>query len=240
MEDLKKKYFELYDLNDDWSVAQFSFVNPTGLDVTLNIFDPTILFEYPTKSALIGLPPVFYISGSTNYNNFIRDILNSPAWVRRIVFYSNTDVNFNQVLNQTYTDANGIQVNVPRIPSLSIGISQFQTGIGMVDFKDDNFVLGINEFFSNFFVGANSQITLILIYNQIEKSSLLSDKTKLMSTLDLVPEPVQVVGHKDLENGIPFDYIPTISEKAYMNKGKNLIKPFDFVHFYKIYKQSDG
>ncbi len=226
---------KIWGLDGNWEVTEFDLTNDTFFNVNMDIFNPNTLTLVDTEISNSGVPN-FFIGGSTNYNYFLRDILYAPALVRRIVFYSSTAVNFNQVVNHTYKDANGVQINFPRIPSLSVGMAQFQSGIGMLDFPSNELILGINEWFSNFFIRARSEIKMILIYKQIDKSNLLTNKVKLISNTDIIPEPVQQVSEDDL-NRTPFDYIPIISERTYLNKSKNLISPFDLSAFNKAFEQ---
>ena len=231
---ITKKDEILYGLKGDWEITQFDLVNAKVTNQLVDLFNTAVLANYPLP--LSGVPD-FAIGGSTNYNVFVKDIIYSPILVRRIVFYSDIARNFNQVINHTYKDANGVRINIPRIPSLSVGVNQFQSGIGMLDFHENELILGVNEYFRNFFVRALSTIRIILIYKQIEKSALLSTKVSLVDTLDITKEPVQIVSENDL-NSTPFDYIPIISEKAYLKGRKNLISPFDLSSFNGLFEQT--
>jgi hypothetical protein len=194
---LKKSVGERYGLDGEFDEMIFTLYNPTTTGVYFDLFKP---FEaqqvnipnspygyiqppitFPTP-ALTPLPPpvtpVFWIDGSEDYNETVRDLVYSPAWVRRIYIYSQSQSNFNQVINHLYKDANGNRRIVPRFPSLSVGINQFQGWIGQLNFDDDDrveCVLGINQWFRQVYIAPNSDITFLLIYNQIDKSKILSD-----------------------------------------------------------------
>jgi len=57
---------------------------------------------------------------------------------------------------------------------LSVATVQFQAGIGLVDYPNKEFILGINQWYKEIKVVANSDLTMILVYQQIQKSDLLS------------------------------------------------------------------
>ena len=153
------------------------------------------------------IPQVSYIGGSFDYNAFIQDVINNPVGVDRMVIVSQNNGNFNQVLNVVYKDANGIETQNPFIPSLSVGISQFQSGIGKVDFPNSELVLGVNQYLSNFLVKANSEVKVLLIYKQLEKSKLLSDKKGMFGRLEIKCNPIQTLKPN---SDAPFDYFPII------------------------------
>jgi YVTN family beta-propeller protein len=166
-------------------------------------------------------PPIPYITGgSFNYNEFIQDIINNPVGVDRLIIVSQQNTtNFNQVINVVYKDANGIETQNPFIPSLSVGTSQFQSGIGKVDFNSE-LVLGVNQYFSNFLVKANSTVKVLLIYKQLEKSKLLTDKKGMCGRLEFKGNPLQT--YNPTNNDAPFDYFHVIPIKP----TKPTIRPF--------------
>jgi YVTN family beta-propeller protein len=166
-------------------------------------------------------PPIPYIGGgSFNYNEFIQDIINNPVGVDRLILVSQQNTtNFNQVLNVVYKDANGIETQNPFIPSLSVGTSQFQSGIGKVDFNSE-LVLGVNQYFSNFLVKANSTVKVLLIYKQLEKSKLLTDKKGMCGRLEFKCNPLQT--YNPTKDDAAFDYFHVIPIKP----TNPTIKPF--------------
>ena len=162
----------------------------------------------------INSPLSPYITSSFNYNEFIQDIIYNPVWVERIVFYSQSQTTFNQVINNTSKDANGNLMNNPYIPSMSVGTSQFQSGIGKLDFPNAELVLGVNQYLANFTVAPNSDIKLILIYKQLQKIELLTDKEKMCNRIITTRNPIQPVMEKDNKVAdskyIVFDFIPFV------------------------------
>lgn len=188
------EFLKRWDIDDDWNIVQYNCINPTSSDVYFNLFDPNILYNVPDA------PPSFFIRGSSNYNQDLRDYRNSPAWIRRVEVYSHNQENLNQVINHTYKDANGNEMNIPRIPSLSIGVNQYQGWRAELDFKGNaDMVLGINQWFTNLFIKAHSQIGFIFIYNQLQLTKLLSKKSFVDRSITFVPNDVQSVSEKTLD-----------------------------------------
>jgi YVTN family beta-propeller protein len=160
----------------------------------------------------LSAPPIPYITGSFNYNEFIQDVINNPVCVERLILVSQQNTtNFNQVINVVYKDANGIETQNPFIPSLSVGTSQFQSGIGKVDFLDECLVLGVNQYFSNFTNYALSTVKVLLIYKQLEKSKLLTNKKGMCGKLEFKCNPLQTFN--PTKDDAAFDYFHIIPIK---------------------------
>jgi hypothetical protein len=152
-------------------------VNITYSPTTNNLYFST---QQPIEGLNTLLPPTaFYISGDSDINQIVRDGFYSPYWIRRLYFYSSNTQNFNQNFFLLTKDANGNLCEFPQVPSLSVATLQFQAGIGLVDYPNKEFILGINQWYKELKVVANSELSLILVYQQLEKSDLLSyiDKT---------------------------------------------------------------
>jgi YVTN family beta-propeller protein len=171
----------------------------------------------------LSAPPNAYITGSFDYNQFIQDIINNPVCVERVVVVSQNTRNFNQVINVVSKDANGIECQFPFIPSLSVGMNQFQNGIGKVDFLDSCLVLGVNQYFSNFLNVANSIVKVLLIYKQLQKSKLLTDKKGIVGRLDFKPNPIKE--YKPTKDAPAFDYFQKVD--------KPKIRPFSIKQLFK-------
>ena len=120
--------------------------------------------------------PTFYIlsSGASDYNQDVRDFFNNPAWIRKIFIYSDNSTNFNQIFSQITKDANGNALYLPQNAGISVGVMQFQQRIGELDFPNKDLILGINQWFEGLTIEPNSQYTMILVFQQIEKADLLS------------------------------------------------------------------
>jgi len=159
-----------YDLEGDWDELIFTLHNPTAIDVFFDLFSPMVSYQ----ANIPDVPPTFYIDGSSGYNMTVRDFFNAPAWVRRIYIYSHNEANFNQIITHVYKDANGNEVNIPRIPNISVGVNQFQGWIGQLDFDNYETVFGINQWYQRVLIKAFSDISFLLIYKQIDKYKILT------------------------------------------------------------------
>jgi YVTN family beta-propeller protein len=164
------------------------------LGIVFNVTDNTFYVSSNNTDDISVLSPAIvtttYIGGSDNYNTFVRDVMNNPMSVKDIMFYSNTPANLNQVIYTTKKDANGIAVYEPQIPSLSINVGQFQASIAKLDFGDKGFTLDTNSSLSNFTVAPKSEVKLILVQQQIERSALLP---QLTDNSDLTKNEVETV-----------------------------------------------
>jgi hypothetical protein len=148
-------------------IVNFAY-SPTTNNIYISTFQATA-----GQNTLLP-PTAFYIGGDSNINQIVRDGFYSPYWIRRLYFYSSNTTNFNQNFFLLTKDANGNLCESPQVPSLSVATLQFQAGIGLVDYPNKEFILGINQWYKELKVVANSELSMILVYQQIEKSDLLS------------------------------------------------------------------
>ena len=176
----------------------------------------------------VSPPLTFYITGSSQYNQDIRDFMLNPAWIRRILFYSHTEENFKQVLKHIYKDANGNECLIPRTPSLAVGVNQLQGWIGELDFKDSiDMILGINQWFKEVLIKANSQVTFILVYKQIELTKLLSNKGVICNDATSCHNSVEKVSEYELA---VTDQITNtdFKQNMYLGMKEKAVVPFNF------------
>jgi hypothetical protein len=156
----------------EWDIMAFTFTNPTPIASTIEPFNPQLANTVNFPTTPIALAP--YVIGDSDYNLVVRDGFNSPYWIRRAYFFSQDTANFNQTFYHIYKDANGNEYNVPQTPSLSVGTMQFQSGIGQLDYEDKQTVFGINQWYTNVRLSPFSDLTMIFMYQQLDKSQLLS------------------------------------------------------------------
>ena len=179
---------------------------------------------------------VFYITGTSGdgsgYNSSVRDYFNSPAWVRRIYFYSKDEDNFKQVITHLYIDANGDECQIPKIPSTTVGVNQFQGWMAELDLPNKDTVFGINQWYQNVLIKKNSELTFLVIYKQIDKAQVLSlvsplEKGNLCNELNYCPNLTRKWTEKDL---YLYDTAKSSEFKQNMFKGEKsyAVKPFRF------------
>lgn len=197
----------------------YNSVNKTTYTVDLQ--DVNVFFQPQTAT--------LYITGDSNYNFVVRDGFNSPYWVDRMYFYSQNVPNFNQTFFKVTKDANGNFEEEPNVPSLSVSTMQFQSGIGIVKYPNKSLVLGINQWFKGLLIKAQSQITIIFVYQQLEKSYLLSASKNADLYIDRDFDdsvnrrnPIQKFKLEDLNDIMP------------LNNGDYEIVPFSISNFNNI------
>jgi len=191
----------------------------------------------PLRYGLITVASaLFYITGTSSdggdYNVAVRDFLYSPCWVRRIYVYSKDKDNFNQSITHIYKDANGNRCKIPKIPSLTVGVNQFQGWMAELDLPDKDTIFGINQWYQQVLIKKHTELTFLLIYKQLEKSHLLSmvsplEKGTLCNEMNSCPNLVRKWSEKDL---YLYDTAKTTPFKQNMFKGQksDAVKPFSF------------
>jgi len=171
-------------INMSTDLVEFSLSFTQLLDRITLAFSPTqniIYFGSDTAvpyqlNSLTAVSSTVYIlgSGGSTYNDDVRDFFNNPAWVRKIFVYSDNNTNFNQIFSKVTKDANGNACFDPQNAAISVGTMQFQQRIGQLDFPDKDLILGINQWFDGLTLEPNSNYTMILVFQQLKKSDLLS------------------------------------------------------------------
>lgn len=229
----------LYRFNGTTNVLEFTttFVQPTNI-ISL-AFSPAQNIIYATSTdATTGLnsftalqTATLYISGSgsSSYNDDVRDFFNNPAWVKKIFVYSDNNANFFQIYNRLWKDANGKEIKYPLNAGISVSTQQFQSRIGVLDFTDDDkLILGINQWLEGLVLEPNSNYTMILAFQQIKKSDLLSSYpsggNRLINDLtDYVSQinPLRTYSMKDLNRVMP------------LNSGEFSVQPLNISDFNK-------
>ncbi len=157
-----------------------------------------------------------YVTGSDDYNEWVRSTFNDPMLVRRIEYLSQNTINFNQVLNKTHKDANGNEVHIPLIPELSVCMTTFQNGIAQMEFEEGHLTFGKGgDYFADFTVQPLSEIKFLIYYKQTDAGALLSDKGResIFGDLNFPHNEPKSWSEKELTSGvycaetsiIPFD-----------------------------------
>jgi hypothetical protein len=119
-------------------------------------------------------PATCYITGSTEYNEFIQDFSRSPKCVRQIVLYAPNAHQVNIPFNLLIRDANGLQVNVPYLPNTTLSTDQFQPNIATLDFSCKELILDNQYVFSQYLVPANTKVPMIVYYCDITKVEIMT------------------------------------------------------------------
>ena len=171
----------------------------------------------------------FWIDGSAGYNFSVRDFFTNPCWVRRIYIFSKDENNFKQVINHLYKDANGHEFQIPLIPSLSVGINQFQGWIAELDFPNNEVVFGINQWFKDVLIEKRSELTMLLIYKQIDKSAMISS-VGLKTAWDETSKYNNTLRKWSERDLALYDTakISPYKQNMYLGQTQDVVRPFDF------------
>lgn len=156
-------------------------------------------------------PVVPYFIGSFNYNQFIQDIQDNPVLVKCLMLYSSNINNINQVFTTTVKNANGLQAQIPRYPSLSVPTNQLQSSVSKVCFGA-GFILDVTSYLGGVTIQAVSSIKLILIQKQVKKADYI---WKDNCQLEFKPNQIQYVKGANASNNIEF--YPIKSEEPIKN-----------------------
>lgn len=155
--------------NEVYDLVEFSVTNPTSSDVQFdffNTYDMPIVPTSPTGS--------LYVVGSSNYNQFVRQLPDMPKRIRRVIVIGESVSDLSNNLKIQYKDANGKQRSFSKLPNIKVSPYQYQGRYSMVDFKYGEFVLNGNMTIQNYVIPANKTISFIFFYKEIKKSNLLS------------------------------------------------------------------
>lgn len=161
-----------FPLDMEWDINQIDFVNATSNDVTIDVFNSITLTNFQTTP----LPNTFYIRStfSFSYNAILQDIRKNPVMVRRIELITANQSQFNQPFNILKRDANGHQLNIPRLPNVDLCVNQIQSNIVSIDFNDRELILDDNTMFSQYTFSANTTTRMVIFYKQVNRIDLMT------------------------------------------------------------------
>lgn len=137
-----------------------------------------------------------FISGSTDYNSFVRDTLTNPKKLDRLMIYAENNANLLNPLGVNKLDANGNQCSLVRLPNITVGGNQFQGQIGQLDFE--NYILDITASFT-YTLPAFTTIKWVLYYKEYERSDLLYGVSMIESFDANLPEDPNTYDEKYLQ-----------------------------------------
>jgi hypothetical protein len=111
-----------------------------------------------------------FVTGTSDYNAFVRDLEDNPIQVEEIRFIVQNQNQFDNVLNVKYIDANGVQTEYPRFPILDLSIFQFQSQLAVVKFQQ--LIFNGKIFFADYVLNPNETVILTMKYWQLWKRCL--------------------------------------------------------------------
>ncbi len=154
------------------------------LGIAYNSIDDTAYFcEVGADSvSVIDQVQLFFITGTWDYNQFLRDLSVNPKLVRQIVFVASS-TQLAQPIQLAYKDFYGISWLTPRYPSLNITPYMPQIIISEMDFdyKNMELVFDSTHYISNYQVAANTSMVLLIYYKELILSNMLEVGATLLS-----------------------------------------------------------
>lgn len=141
----------------------------------------------------------FYITGTTNYNQFVTELQNVPKRVRHIRL---TVESYSQMAVPFYLlkrDANGNFCGVPRIPTEELRPEDYQSFMCEMAFKPKELILNNNEIISGYTVAPESTVKMVLYFDEIDMSDLLSEKLNVYNQIETKVEDLNTISEATLE-----------------------------------------
>lgn len=171
-------YISIIDCSSNTTTGTLSVgTTPRGL-----FFNPSMSTIYITNSSsndvYVYSPlvyPYFYINGSTSYNGFLRELQNTPKRVRHITMVVESGNQLTIPYEIVIRDANGNQKTNPKIPNTYTSVNQTQSFVCEIDFDPKELILNNTNIFSQYTILANSTVKMVIYYDEIDKSDMLSE-----------------------------------------------------------------
>lgn len=119
---------------------------------------------------------VYNVSGTADYNSFVRDSQVNPKKLDRLMIYAQANSNLENPLGLNTEDANGNSCGDVKFPTNTVSVNQFQGAIAQVDFED--FMIDVNTSI-NYTIPAQTTIKWVLFYKEYKRKDLLSGKVMI-------------------------------------------------------------
>lgn len=121
------------------------------------------------------VPQVPYVSGSTSYNEFLRELQNTPKRVGHISLLVDN-------ISQQYVpyeilkrDANGNQETYVKLPNTYTSVNQSQISVCYLSFGEKELVLDNTTILSRYTILPTTSVKMVIYYDEIDKSDMLSE-----------------------------------------------------------------
>ncbi len=144
--------------------------------------------------------PNVYITGSGNYNEFVTELQNTPKRVRHIRL---TVESYSQMAIPMYLltrDANGNSCGDPKIPTEYLNTNDYQSFICELPFKPKELILNNNTIISQYTIAASSTVSMVIYYDQIDMSDMMSDKIEVCKIIETKCPDLNSLTEQQLEN----------------------------------------
>jgi len=160
----------------------------------------------------------FYIDGSSDYNQFVRDNLISPKKLDRIMIYAEDNDNLLNAIGVNTESANGESCGETRLPNITVGANQFQGQIGQVDFED--YILDVTSSI-NYTIPAFTTIKWVIYYKEYKRSDLLAGRSMIESFDAYKPKDPDTYDEKYLlDTQLTPTWVENIEVKKFIEEAK--------------------
>lgn len=186
------------------------------------VFIPTFNYLYVANSVsdnvslmISNTPIVAYISGTTDYNQFVTELNNIPKRARQMRLIVDSANQLSVPLNILKRDANGNFCNAPKIPTEYRDANNYQGLICDMPFEPKELILNNQMIISQYTIAPNSTVKMVLYFDEIDMSDLLSEKLNVYNQIETKVEDLNTISEATLE--ARYDNRPTIKPEWLKN-----------------------
>lgn len=168
------------------------------------------------------IPFVTYISGTTNYNQFVAELNNIPKRARQMRLIVDNSNQLSVPLDILKRDANGNFCNTPKIPTEYRDANNYQGSICDIPFEPKELILNNQMIISQYTIAPNSTVKMVLYFDEIDMSDLLSEKLNVYNQIETKVEDLNTISEDTLE--VRYDNRPSIKPNWLKNfkSGKSI------------------
>jgi len=187
-------------------------VGSSPVGISYNIIDNSMYISNTASDNLSVLvsatSPTFYITGSTNYNQFVRELQNIPKRARQMRLIVDNSNQLSVPLDILKRDANGNFCNTPKIPTEYRDANNYQGSICDIPFEPKELILNNQMIISQYTIAPNSTVKMVLYFDEIDMSDLLSEKLNVYNQIETKVEDLNTISEDTLE--VRYDDRPSV------------------------------
>ncbi len=130
--------------------------------------------------------PVCYITGSTDYNEFLQDQSSCPKCIRQIVMFCDSADQVNTPVEILSKSGTGKECSHFRFPNSTLTTDQFQSHVATLDFSDcKELVLDNVTYLNTYTIKPNSTVKMVIWYKELCTTEVFSNKKTMCKRFDL-------------------------------------------------------
>jgi DNA-binding beta-propeller fold protein YncE len=177
---LNKLYFSdgtntiLYEVDATSNLITNTFLLPVSIAITGTFYSSVTNSVWVADGnrtlELRGANTPFYITGSTDYNCFVRNIETEPIRLLGMWVISKNQIQLSNPLNIKKRSADGNSNVMPDFPINQVSTYQEQGNRAFIKFGR-KLIFDGRTFFSNYTINANQEVTFILLYDEFNRAN---------------------------------------------------------------------